>query len=444
MKILFDYFSSIFKKTQGLFQSNKNSTENAFPLTQLDKYSFLSVLDYTAFDEMIHLAGTNTEIRQIITDHFMIAKYHIHEKVIRVEGAGHWDRVGNDIIIGNYSKALPFLRIFGHKITKLRVVGDHYSLDVIGKICEYVARYCSKTIIELDVINTDDYLTVRTWETFTKATKVYFDRLRYVDNIQIQRIYPAAKELLISLDPAVDGSNKYVHHYPIQIRNLIRAMPELHTLDVHLPTFDMLTVVKASMPYLESLSISYFVESFRKSVNQIMHFEKIKDFEVRVKGKNSIGPLNSLPITFDNLETLAILSTRFDSIPLNLIEENVNLKKISLPYTFPSISLLSLVARISHSHQQLEELHLLWTDLNTDADMFSVLTALDRLKKIIFIVLVYNNGDLAGDRARPFPFFIDIIPPEWQVGNITKVIVDSITFHHVPLVREDRHITNAD
>lgn len=50
----------------------------------------MNIIDYLNFEELIKFADTGVEIREIVTDHYMIGIHRIHEKVIRFERADQW------------------------------------------------------------------------------------------------------------------------------------------------------------------------------------------------------------------------------------------------------------------------------------------------------------------------------------------------------------------
>lgn len=142
----------------------------------------------------------------------------------------------DDIILHNVSHILPFLRIFGHKITKLSVIGD-FDIQKTIIITEYIIRYCSKTLIELEAICPDDLLTDKTSETFPNIEKAHFRKLIFVANMQINRIFPVAKDLKMLIVHRLEYNSRLKDQYITHMQNTIRAMPDLHTLNVHLITF---------------------------------------------------------------------------------------------------------------------------------------------------------------------------------------------------------------
>lgn len=381
----------------------------------------MNIFDHVDFFGLINLADTNQEIRQVITEHYMIPKYGIHEKLIRFEGAGYSDHVSDDIIIGNYTTVLQFIRIFGHKLSKIQVSGDLYSADVIDKINEYIARYCTTSLTELYVINGGHGLSVGTWSIFPKVRNVHFEDLTYLDNIQIQRIFPNAKEVTILIDDNLEASKSYTQKYPKEIQNLIEAMPEIMTLHISLPSFELIPVISRNLRFLETLKIKCSTKSFKIPSNaSTVHFQNVRNFQISIMDEASELSINQVPIAFDHLETLEIWTGDSRNVPLHLIEENVQLRSVLLPWIFQANALTNVLHRIEQTHDRLDEIRLLWSVRISAERTWQLINANGRVKKIVFIVV--GVKDVSNFRQT----LAAIISVDWRVCEANEDSNDNI------------------
>lgn len=110
----------------------KNLSEIALGFEDLSDYALLDVFDTLELEELLHLAEMNCRFRELITRYYMINRFHIQERMLKV-GAQLNDGLfdlslfnetkiefdHNSIMINDHIVLLRFLRNFGHLIPNI-------------------------------------------------------------------------------------------------------------------------------------------------------------------------------------------------------------------------------------------------------------------------------------------------------------------------------------
>lgn len=115
----------------------------------------MNILDLLNFDAILNLTVANPSLHSLITDHCMIPKFRIHEKLIFING--NINRCSSiiaddDIFIGNIDMVLRFLRLNGHIITRLKFDATRYLDTEIKTIGQFIREYCSSTLLEFELV----------------------------------------------------------------------------------------------------------------------------------------------------------------------------------------------------------------------------------------------------------------------------------------------------
>lgn len=107
----------------------------------LDYYSLLDIFDNLHFNDLLNLADVDATFYSIITDHYMIRKFRICEKVICLNGYVAQLRADAKLSIGALDSILRFLRIYGHQITRLEFDSVLFDSVSAGKISQHIEKY---------------------------------------------------------------------------------------------------------------------------------------------------------------------------------------------------------------------------------------------------------------------------------------------------------------
>lgn len=101
--------------------ANTNNTSLSFD--QLNTDVLLGISDWLNFEDVFYFIEMDKRFREPAIIHHFKRKFHIHEKVIYLEGDNERSRAfvirGNTLYINKLSKVFKFLRICGQIITKL-------------------------------------------------------------------------------------------------------------------------------------------------------------------------------------------------------------------------------------------------------------------------------------------------------------------------------------
>lgn len=173
-------------------------------LGRIDTYSLLDIYDHLDFDDLVNVALIDSHFSDLITRHYMIAKYRIHEKLIQISNnpdnaTDHPDAVP----IRNYGTILQFLQLFGHLITKLEF-SHYYSDSEAPTINRFIAEHCSSSLTEITLKGVGVYL--------MSETKQRFEIFRVYSELSIDQIGSFVREnrnLTALLMPWTDLSYNY-------------------------------------------------------------------------------------------------------------------------------------------------------------------------------------------------------------------------------------------
>lgn len=382
-------------------------------------------MDHLEIAELNNLADTSARFRTLITDQYMIPLLQIPKKLIHIGGQKHFHQLTtDDLFIGTFQIILRFLRNFGHLITKLKFIGNSsFSSDEKFAISEYIEKYCSQTLADIHLIESNSYLTNDAKRTFPNVLKVTISSFSQLNISQIHRIFPNMLELALTNDLlAISNTSTWK-----QLYNSLESMPQLRALSLsRIPSYDQLEFINKILPNLESLAIGYDPSDFPNSIERNVHFANVRHFQVNVLGGTQGITNDSFPVVFDQLATLEMKMNEFASIPIKCIEENVALTSLTLPF--------EIASRISNNIKELKhlnELKVKWsTDVNA-ADLMSLMNELNQLDCFTFIV-----SDLP-DKLINLYAVKGILQDEWNVTSIgieaqmTAYIVAHITVERV-------------
>lgn len=387
----------------------------------MDDYSLLIIFDKLNFTELLNVADASTIFRELIIDHYMIPKYQLHKKVLRVAlSEVYYDSETENFNIYTFSIVLRILRNFGHIITKLYFEAAIYDKAEVAIIAEYVEKYCSRSLVE---ITGNDYPLSKSNQSFEKVHIVDFRFSHQMTDFQIHRSYPYVEELKIrTYNPVSDDVLVYpcpylykLDFHEVQdsknasfITNFLRLNPQLQTLRLEaFVSLELLLVIRDNVPNLTSLTLAHRKNDFFQS-KQIIHLPSVDHFTLDVIWYD-LGDFERFPITFDNLISLEISSLALKGLMIDLVKQNNEILSLSLPLSNIWDVFTSMVAIHLHELSKLEVIRLWWSNDMSAEDLSDLLGDVEKLKKIIF-------GTWSGVHTKDL--FSKILE-EWKISDIS-------------------------
>lgn len=373
-------------------------------LDNLDDYSLLGIFDLLGFDELLNLSEVNDRFHQLIGNHYMLGKYNIDVKIVRLDLLSTQLAGYDEYRIGRYYTIQKFLKSFGHLVKKLKFLQPAFDDHRSGDISIQIAEYCSKTLNEIEVANTEVHLLSKTKQTFQNVNSVniaYHNRIQRaneLDNLQINRIYPNMDKL--SFAAAHIGLTSIAQKYPHlkhlefhdsfteeheSLEELIHLNPQLCSLTLtKFPRHAILQLASNNLLKLDTLALSEYPSGGLDSYKRTVHFHNVKKFVFTIN-RNDSNVFDIVPVTFQQLEVLEIVTATSFNAPIQLIEQNKQLKKLSMPFT--NIDVLDTFRDCS----AFEEIKFRWSNRISALDTIRLLCKLTSLKKITFVVLRKQN-----------------------------------------------------
>lgn len=328
----------------------------------------------------------------------------------------------NEIIISNYDIAITTLQYHGNSIKKLSFNGEMFKKHEMIEISHHIAEYTSKTLMEISLINVDDFLLSTTNRSFTNVTSVKIQCDKYADKMKLYQIYPKMQRfqfvfqlLGVPLSSLVQYYNRLEHlelldsggilGENVNIRPIIEMNPHIQSLVLNrFPERELLQVINEYLPLLKSLSLTMgFLDSYEKE--RSVHFNGVKSFVIDCmhSGWDWNDTFDRFPITFERLEVLDIKTWSLDDISMRLIEQNEQLKELSLTEMDTSGGLSRVLSSIKHLHE-LEVITVQWFGNISQGDTLRLMNGIGKLKTITFILSKWS--DLGVLKA--------MVPNEWS------------------------------
>lgn len=380
-----DYF---YKKQIGLCTTLQS---NATHLDQLDNYTLLAIFDQMDLTDLMNVANISIRFRQLIIDHFMLSKHRIHEKVIKIAIPRDYTQDGTKLIFRHPETILPFLRNFGHLISKIEFAGSGFIETAANQIVKYIEQYSSESLHTIKQYRGGRYF-------FSSQTKP-FSHVKVVDiecrgplvDYQLHRIYPKMESLKLLLEHSTESNvcaqnSEHLIHLVFQemrdfandafLQSLIRANPQLRTLRLQKAVQpETMRVIQDHLPVLESLNLVQLKNDFFQSPHNF-HLSSVHHFVFDVIHPEFDQNNEQFPITFNQLKTLRINSLKLHPQLIDLLRRNSRIKSLSMPM----LSTPQLLLPILREMDELEEIHLWWSTLLTDEDLALLLNAAVQLK----------------------------------------------------------------
>lgn len=158
---------------------------NQSPFESLDDFSLMGVFDELSLLDLVKIASLNPRFQQIISDHYIIAKYGIDKRRIDISVAStvimsyEDDNNSSSIFVANYEQALTALECFGDSFTNLRIVIQPIGYQYVPKIQAYINQYCSNASQELTFHRKDTAAAADIDISFGKCNKCHIAPRRF-------------------------------------------------------------------------------------------------------------------------------------------------------------------------------------------------------------------------------------------------------------------------
>lgn len=375
------------------FGNNASSDSGGIDeIGRMDDFTLLGILDWLDFDDLISVASINPRFQYLITKHYLIPEFHLDENRFAILLRNNYENDAINVHLIDYqhpplhgSEVFRMLRITGHIFKSLSIC-NRTSLensDELTMVWQYVNKYCTQSLEEIDVFDTDDSEMLNEWKLpFENCKHIKFINSKFDTDTHFNHLFPQLQELVI------DYSNKFVsleslnHQFPYLqnvslkiphhsenrriIEQFIGLNPQI--LNIHLPSFGDFSFIKyldAKLSNLESLSLTgQWRDLTGSEESDNVLFKNVKKFtwsfdEQQIELIHENDTRHNL-IEFDQLETfeISLAYTELTNETLDAVIEKYNgVKVISLRACFMTYEQLE---RTVHSVANLEEIILEW------------------------------------------------------------------------------------
>lgn len=408
-------------------------------LDTIDTYSLLGIFDNLNIEDLINLADVNVDFHEMIRHHYMIGIYQIDKLRIRFDEPTQSAIYSDSFIIGKFDVAEKFLRHFGDLITQLEysnnpTIFKSNEADIIDR---YIEQYCSPTLNHIDLINAGRYLVTDAKQPFTNVISVGLMQFASFDKLALNRIFPNMQRLQISINYPIDLT-AWLQEYPhlchldviewgdpmnntalldlLQLNSNVRALAlnnfpqHLQQINDHLPNLKALTL---KWDYVNDLPLNW-------PNMPIVHFKNVTEFHLNVRAGTLYANALHVPVTFERLEVLDIVTTHISPPIRTFIEQNKQLTQISVPALCDASQFLLALETISE-HSKLRVITIRWMKgFNTQS--MQRLCEIDSLKKMKLVVEKTANLDDVRNA----------IPNEWKIYDV----ISSKWLEHLTIVRK--------
>lgn len=383
-------------------------------LQSLDDYSLLNIFDYLKFTELINLASINDEFLEIIRGHIMLPKYRMREKTIRISQQMLGSVDTNIISFTELDEILRFLRTFGDLVEKITFDGSGYGIQGRALISRHIQKYCSKTLQQLELIDTGDFLIASTNNSFEKLTKMILQNIDVLIAPQMQEMFPVLFELQL-------------HKSATLSEDVLKSLSHLRFLHLHdSANLGFLKSASKWLTDLESLKFGYYpreLQDFYLETGEPIHFRNVRDLSVIVLGDgDEQRTWDVFPLAFGELKHLEIFAIDKDDVPIKLIQANKKLESVSIPWTNDGNAIAAIVRQLQNISMltfewPAENHSSLWLALNECRSLQTM--------KITVWTLLTSVKDWAA-----------LLPAEWFVVDVREDRKAASMKSHVTLMRQ--------
>lgn len=357
--------------------------------------------------DLVQLAAANQTLREIIGFEYLVGIYAVHERTIVVAPEEFPHNAVTDLKINEPTVAVTFFQQFGTLATKVMVLGNKFSFRDASAISRAIADHCNN-LVDIHAERLDNHLVFGTNHTLPHVKRVHFKFEAFLELSRIHRIYPALEQLSIELAPAstVTTFNPAVQ----EVCRLLPRIPKLRSLTlVGILSNELLGLINAHLPALAELSIVY--DATAPASTDRVHFKNVRSFSVTMTAASGRKASNVLPVSFDELEALAIYTTDYALVPVRLIEDSDYLETFSLPWTRDKYG-VDYVVELLMRKKYVEKVTLRYWMEQPAANTISLISSFRGVHEITFVLWDERSSALQRD------ILISVIPDEWRIRRL--------------------------
>lgn len=417
--------------------------------TDIDNLCLEKLLKYLNLFDLLNIADTNKRLKEVAELVFR----HKHCKKIDLDistflkslglyQCEFWNEDQNKAC--SLKATLQFIRCFGHLFTKFEIRYTN-SCSKSGIISRYVYKFCSESLVKIkfDGIKESDFDDID--RPFSRVEDVEFCDCRIGKNLsQLHRWFPKMRRLNLICSELAEPIY-IVTHFPYlenlilsgyseakNVRNIavaLRLNPQLKRLELG-PFFEdakFLQYISIHLQNLESMKISWNLDSIYNLKNTEIAFKNVKEFTLCLYGKS---PLPTLPFSFEQLEGFTLKSgCKLNGHFIDFISKHPTIKRLSL-YGLGELQAIKndIRIRITETLPWLEKIYL----INYEMSVYEAKKFLDKFQSLKIFVFTLDDGR---DPNRKHL--------NWSVGNQWKVSWQPGRYTN-PIVKLERHILNLN
>lgn len=392
----------------------------------------IMILEQFSFMELLSLADVNRHF-QYVVEEIMKGKfaqksvilgcpYHSEALLSTAYECETEDRVE----ISYVSVAQIVLARFGHLILNLKILHhyDLYHTNETKKVFELVNLHCSKSLIQLDILNKNTDAFAEFKQPFEKVEFLRLDgSFKTLDNTNLTftEIFPSLRGIaLLAIGPSstnvfdeaiprlealqTENGNQ---HRTNTIKKIIQKNPQIRDLAVQNIKSELLKFIADRLPQLEHLELDMYDEGV--SGNDTLKFENLKS--LKMKGSRHTLPANVVFRDLEDFETdgLSRLCTRW----MNLVESQKTLKRLQVNRPLENFEIQGL----ANAHVNLIEMVI---QCAREVNIENVVMMINNTKQLKLIYLFFELEDL---RQSAFDALKKRFEHEWQIFQIGYSVI---------------------
>lgn len=340
------------------YASKIPSTATSSQLNQLDDFSLMCILDYLDFDDLIAVAKLSPRLSNIILDHYLLAKFRLHEKniIYLKERLFYNDRYGiSTYLADDWDETLTILELFGHAFKHVCFKVPSQTNPRTLVVFEYADKYFPQAIKKIEIIRVDAKALAKWTHTVNcNITEVEIGG-HVIDPIPLNDLFPLMQKLevlnihssMIQFYPHLTNCRASIGH--LNTFELIRLNPQLRQFrTVKCYNVSEVRYLSEISPNLESLDVYLYIDPHNID-SDVAHFRNVKEFSLTALNEKEEDEIPEFwnvigNIQFDRLEVLKLEAVipNADNRLIEMIAANRNLKKFETnvgmtPETFNSL-----------------------------------------------------------------------------------------------------------
>lgn len=374
-----------------------NMDKDPIQMDDLDDYTLLSIFDVLNLDDLINVADIGLRYRHLVTRHYAISKFKLHDSLVRFSGhmlAGSSVEISSySIEIVDFSMAQKVLRIFGHIISKLQFNYDRYNPIQARRMARYINKYCSESLVEIKLYSFKESV-LELWDIpFAKVQNVYLIRGIFTSkSFDLNTIFPSMQRL--ELEWITIPESKYlVQHYPHlkhfkmsdtkiieKILSLNHQIQSVYVWGEY--NFDFLRFICSESPNLSELILNGLPNDFTETAFQrIYSMPNIKKFTLHLSKLIEFIPEYS-PFDLGQVEEFTLSCFEPSQKWIELITQYQTIRKLNVKWgTLNSHQWLKLLRDLPN----LLEIEAKWDITLPTESITDLINNNTRLEKVTFL-----------------------------------------------------------